>query len=280
MNGEINTPTERPSGDKKSGPKARSAWAVTRSVWYAMFIREAIGRTMTDRMGWFWMVLEPFAMVALMVGIRSFIKGDRLIVNAPFIPWMITGLMGFYLLRDGMTRGMSAVKANQALFTYRQVQTTDPVIVRIFLDGMLRTFVLILFICIGGLLGLELYPDNVVRSFFSWFSLWSLGLGLGLTLSALATLVEEIEKIVKLTSLPLIIISGVMFPLNHLPHWLLEYAMINPIPHGLETLRLGFFENYHVVKGTSELYLWAFILGTNALGLMLHIRFSHKLKAQ
>ncbi|KPM75565.1 ABC transporter permease [Cobetia sp. UCD-24C] len=280
MNGEINTPTERPLGDKRSGPKARSAWAVTRSVWYAMFIREAIGRTMTDRMGWFWMVLEPFAMVALMVGIRSFIKGDRLIVNAPFIPWMITGLMGFYLLRDGMTRGMSAVKANQALFTYRQVQTTDPVIVRIFLDGMLRTFVLILFICIGGLLGLELYPDNVVRSFFSWFSLWSLGLGLGLTLSALATLVEEIEKIVKLTSLPLIIISGVMFPLNHLPHWLLEYAMINPIPHGLETLRLGFFENYHVVKGTSELYLWAFILGTNALGLMLHIRFSHKLKAQ
>ncbi|KGA02116.1 ABC transporter permease [Cobetia amphilecti] len=276
----MTTSTERATGDKRSGPKTRSAWAVTRSVWYAMFIREAIGRTMTDRMGWFWMVLEPFAMVALMVGIRSFIKGDRLIVNAPFIPWMITGLLGFYLLRDGMTRGMSAVKANQALFTYRQVQTTDPVIVRVFLDGMLRTFVLILFICIGGLLGLELYPDNVIRSFFSWFSLWSLGLGLGLTLSALATLVEEIEKIVKLTSLPLIIISGVMFPLNHLPHWLLEYAMINPIPHGLEMLRLGFFENYHVVKGTSGFYLWAFILGSNALGLMLHIRFSHKLKAQ
>lgn len=280
MNGNMSPSSDHLSGDNNSGPKARSAWAVTRSVWYAMFIREAIGRTMTDRMGWFWMVLEPFAMVALMVGIRSFIKGDGLIMNAPFIPWMVTGLMGFYLLRDGMIRGMGAVKANQALFTYRQVQTTDPVIVRIFLDGMLRTFVLMIFICIGVLLGLELYPDNVVKSFFSWFSLWALGLGLGLTLSALTTLVEEIEKIVKLVSLPLLIISGVMFPLNHLPHWLLEYAMINPIPHGLEMLRLGFFENYHVVKGASELYLWAFILGSNALGLMLHIRFSHKLKAQ
>ena len=52
MDSDMSLSIERPSGDKKSGPKARSAWAVTRSVWYAMFMREAIGRTMTDRMGW------------------------------------------------------------------------------------------------------------------------------------------------------------------------------------------------------------------------------------
>ncbi|MGP9656301.1 ABC transporter permease, partial [Halomonas sp. AOP35-4E-18] len=90
----------------KGAPKgARTPWQVTRSVWYAMFMREAISRTMADRMGWFWMVFEPFALVAVMVGIRSFISGDRLISNAPFIPWMITGMMGFFLARDGMLRG-------------------------------------------------------------------------------------------------------------------------------------------------------------------------------
>ncbi|AVV35275.1 ABC transporter permease [Halomonas sp. SF2003] len=276
----MSSPADHSKGDNKSGPRARSAWAVTRSVWYAMFVREAVGRTMADRMGWFWMIAEPIAMVGIMVLIRSFLKSDRLIINAEFIPWLVVGLMGFHLVKEGMIRGMGAVKANQALFTYRQVQTSDPVIIRNFLEGMIRTFVFLLFIAGGLLLGLPLTPDDALFALFSWLSLWSLGLGLGLTLSVLATLVEEVERIVKIISLPLLIISGVIFPINHLPHWLLEYLMLNPIPHGLELLRLGFFEGYHVVKGTSLLYLWFFILSLNALGLMLHIHFSHKLKAK
>ena len=60
-----------------SAPKgARTPWQVTRSVWYAMFMREAISRTMADRMGWFWMVFEPVALIAIMALIRSFVSGD------------------------------------------------------------------------------------------------------------------------------------------------------------------------------------------------------------
>lgn len=66
---------------------ARTPWQVTRSVWYAMFMREAISRTMSDRMGWFWMIFEPVAMIAIMVGVRSFI-GVKLVINAEFIPWI------------------------------------------------------------------------------------------------------------------------------------------------------------------------------------------------
>ncbi|MFP3355396.1 ABC transporter permease, partial [Pseudoalteromonas sp. SIMBA_153] len=75
-------------------------------------------------------------------------------------------------------------------------------------------------------------------------SLWCLGLGAGLVVSVAATMIPELGKIVRMLSLPLLIISGVIFPLNQMPHWLLEYLMLNPIPHALETLRLGFFESY------------------------------------
>lgn len=260
--------------------RARTPWQVTRSVWYGMFMREAISRTMSDRMGWFWMIFEPVAMVAIMVGIRSFIRGDRLIINAPFIPWMIAGMMGFFLVREGMIRGMGAIDANSALFAYRQVQPADPVLVRIFLEGTLRTFVFLLFIIGGLLLGLELYPDNAIRAMAAWMSLWSLGLGLGLFTSVASTLVPEAGRIIRMLSLPLLIISGVIFPLNQLPHWLLEYVMLNPIPHALETLRLGFFENYETIHGTSMLYFWLVTLTLNALGLLMHLRFSDRLKAK
>ncbi|WP_311066026.1 ABC transporter permease [Halomonas sp. DWK9] len=264
-----------------STPKgARTPWQVTRSVWYAMFVREALSRTMGDRMGWFWMVFEPVAFVGIMIGIRSFIRGDRLVVNAEFIPWLIAGLLGFALVREGMLRGMGAVEANKSLFAYRQVQPVDPVLVRNFLEGALRSFVFLIFIGGGLLLGLDMYPDNVIRVLAAWLSLWSLGLGLGLITSVAATLVPEIGKVVRMLSMPLLLLSGVIMPLNSLPHWLLEYLMLNPIPHGLETLRLGFFENYKVVHGTSMLYFWLFTLTLISVGLVMHLRFVDRLKAK
>jgi len=260
--------------------RARTPWQVTRSVWYAMFMREAISRTMADRMGWFWMVFEPVALVGIMVGIRSFVSGDQLIANAPFIPWMIAGMMGFFLVREGMMRGMGAVEGNKALFAYRQVQPVDPVLARNFLEGMLRSFVFLIFIVGGLMLGLDMYPDNALRAMGAWLSLWCLGIGLGLVTSVASALVPEVGKIIRMLSLPLLIISGVLLPLNSLPHWVLKYLMLNPIPHGLETLRLGFFENYHVVNGTSMLYFWLFTFSLIALGLLMHLRFIDRLKAQ
>jgi capsular polysaccharide transport system permease protein len=245
-----------------------------------MFMREAISRTMADRMGWFWMIFEPAAFVGIMVAIRSFIRSDRLIVNAEFIPWMIAGLMGFFLIREGMIRGMGAIESNSALFAYRQVHPVDPVIVRNFLEGMLRSLIFLLFILGGLMLGLDMYPDNAIRAMAAWLSLWSLGLALGLLTSVVATLVPEVGRVVRMLSLPLLILSGVMFPLNRLPHWLLEYLMLNPIPHGLEVLRLGFFENYQTVHGTSMLYFWMVTLSISALGLLMHLRFVDRLKAK
>ncbi|BCB08514.1 hypothetical protein HHSLTHF2_24040 [Vreelandella venusta] len=265
----------------KGAPKgARTPWQVTRSVWYAMFVREALSRTMGDRMGWFWMIFEPVAFVGIMIAVRSFIRGDRFIANAEFIPWLIAGLMGFFLVREGMLRGMGAIDANRALFAYRQVQPVDSVLVRNFLEGSLRSLVFLVFIGGGLMLGLDMYPDNAIHVMAAWLSLWCLGLGAGLVTSASATLVPELGRVFRMISLPLLIISGVILPLNSLPHWLLEYLMLNPIPHGLETLRLGFFENYEVVHGTSMLYMWLFTLTLISLGLLMHLRFVDQLKAK
>ena len=231
-------------------------------------------------MGWFWMIFEPVALIAIMAAIRSFISGDQLIANAPFIPWMITGMLGFFLVRDGMLRGMGAIQGNSSLFSYRQVLPVDPVLVRNFLEGVLRTFVFLIFILGCLLLEVDLYPDNGIQAMAGWLSLWCLGLGLGLLSSVGATLVPELGKIIGIISLPLLIISGVIFPINQLPHWLLEYLMLNPIPHGLEFLRLGFFENYKVINGASITYFWLITLSLNALGLLMHLRFVDRLKAK
>jgi len=258
----------------------RSSWEVTRSVWYAMFMREAISRTMADRMGWFWMIAEPMIFILIMVAIRSFIRSDGLIVGAPFIPWMIVGLMGFFLVREGMMRGLGAVGANQALYAYRQVRPVDPVLVRNFLEGMLRSLIFLLFIAGAAMLQVDLAPDNALLAMSIWLSLWCLGLGLGLIVSVLGTLIPEVGIILRMMIMPLLILSGVIFPIHNMPHWLLEYLLLNPVVHGLEFLRQGFFEGYQRVPGSSMTYFWLVTLTCLALGLALHLRFQQRLIAQ
>jgi capsular polysaccharide transport system permease protein len=259
----------------------RSPWQVTWSVWQALFLREFMTRVTKDRMAWFWMLFEPIALIAVMVAIRTVVLGrNQEIAGADYVPWMLVGLLGFFLFRENMQRSIGAVEKNSALYTYRQIKPVDPVAVVCFLEGVLKTFIFILFVAVGELLAIELFPDSFLYALFGWLSMWLLGLGIGVFVSALSSLVPEIGKVIRIASLPLLIISGVILPLNYLPHDMLQYLLLNPIAHGLEVLRVGFFDGYRPVQGVDPIYLWYWIVGLLSIGLMLHLRFEMRLKAQ
>lgn len=261
--------------------KARSPWQVTRAVWYAMFMRELVARTMADRMAWFWMIAEPLAMISLMLFIRTVVLGrSRMLMNAEFVPWLIVGLLGFYLFRENMMRSLAAIDMNKSLFAYRQVKPVDTVLVRCYLEFALKTFIFILFIAGGSLLGIPIIPDLPLEAMFSWLSLWMLGLGIGLVVSVLATLVNEIGIIIRVMSVPLLLLSGVIIPVTLLPHYLQPYILLNPIVHGLETLRMAFFQHYVSLPGIDLMYLWYWAMSSILLGLILHQHFEVRLKAR
>lgn len=260
--------------------EARSPWQVTGAVWYAMFLREALARIMADRFSWFWMLAEPIAMVAVLTAIRGVLMSGEHISGAEFIPWTIVGVLGFFLFRENLQRSLGAIQANAGLFAYRQVLPVDPVLVRCLVEGVLKSLILFLFIAVCELLGISLMPGEPLPALFDWLALWSLGIGAALTASATSELLPDIGNIVRIAMMPLFIISGAILPLNFLPHWLQGYLLWNPIPHGIESLRSSFFENYRPVEGVDIVYLWLWALSLMALGLILHLRYQQQLKAQ
>lgn len=258
----------------------RTPWQVTLSVWKALFLREFMTRVTKDRLAWFWMLFEPIAIIGFMVGIRTYVMGrSSHIAGAEFVPWLLVGLIAFFLFRENMMRSIGTIEQSRKLFSYRQVKPIDPVVVSCFLEGWIKTFVFACFIAFGVLLGVELFPDDFPLALFAWVSLWLLGIGVCLVLSAVSALAREIGKITRILSLPLLLISGVIIPLNFVPHDILKWLLFNPIVHGLELLRVAFFESYQPVDGFSVLYLWGWILCVLALGLILHMRFEDRLKA-
>lgn len=258
----------------------RSHWQVTWSVWHALFMREVLARTTGDRFGWFWLLGEPVAFVLIMAAIRDLVWRTRMIVGADFIPWLVVGLLGFFLFRDGLMRSLTAIQSSQALFAYRQVKPADPVLVRAAVDGLLRTLVLAVVLLIGLLLGWDIVPSHPLEALGIWLSIWLLGLGCGLVVSVAARMVPDIEPFVKMLSLPLMILSGVIIPLHRIPHDFLHYLLYNPVLHVIELLRVEFFSGYKAIAGVSLEYVWQWILGALALGLALHVRFAERLKAQ
>jgi len=259
----------------------RTSWQVTRSVWHALFMREAIARTTADRMAWFWMLAEPVAMIGLMVLVRTVIFGStRTIYGAGFIEWLVVGLFGFYLFRESLVRSLGVINAARALFTFRQVKSVDPVLIRVLFDGILRTTVFVIFILIGGLLELDAVADDPLLALWYWLSLWLLGAGFALFFSVAGHLVPEVARVIKLISLPLMLTSGVIIPLSYLPSEVQAVLLYNPVVHALELLRSGFFEAYTISPYISVSYLWTWVLLSFTAGLLMHMRFAQRLKAK
>lgn len=258
----------------------RSSWQVTQDVWRAMFLREIVSRISADRLGWVWLLVEPILHIVLFVALRQLIGRVRFIPGAEFVPWFVVGMMGFFLFRQAITRSMGAINGNKALFAYRQVHPLDAVLVRCFIEGLLKTLVLLLIVGGATLLEYHILPHDLMGVILIWGFIWLLGTSIGIVLSVLNTIFPETEKVVGLIMLPLYFLSGVMMPLQFLPHELHPYLLMNPVTHGIETMRHQFFEHYETIAGIDLLYMGQWTLGALFIGLLLHIRFRIRLIAQ
>lgn len=239
-----------------------------------------MARVTADRIAWLWLLAEPIAHVLLMVWVRNLIGRVRIIPGADFIPWLVVGITCFILFRNQMNRGMEAINANRALFAYRQVHPVDTVLARSALEGIISTVVLLLLMIAFTLLEYDLLPQDPLAVMGVWSLIWLLGLGVGLICSVIVTAVPESGKFIRMVSFPLYFLSGVMIPVQYFPHEIREYLLYNPMLHGVELIRVSFFEGYRLMDGISSLYLLQWVVGALFLGLLLQVRFKARLMAQ
>lgn len=258
----------------------RTATAITLSVWKALFLREAVNRLRTGRSAWLWLLLEPVVHIVSLMVVFTVIR-MRAVGGIDVAVWLMVGMLAFFMFTRTATRSLSAISANRALFTYRQVKPIDAVLVRICLEGFLMILVAIILFAGGLLLGLDITPiDDPLAVFEAFFGLWLIGAGFGLIGSAITELVPEASKIIEFTSKPVYILSGAIFPIAMVPAPYREWLVLNPIAHGLEAARLGFAPHYHAIPELSIAYLYGFALGVIFLGLALHHRFAAKFVTQ
>lgn len=248
----------------------RGGMAVLRAVLFALVLREVRARLSTRRFGGFWLIFEPLSHVVLLMIIYSFLRGHgNQSIELPM--FLVTGVIPFILFKNISLKGMEAVAANKALFSYRQIKPIDAVLARAIVESALM--ICVYAVVIFGL-GLWLGIDVSINKPIEWFSVLSIGIvfsfGLALVFCALGEMFPEIKSIIRLAYLPIYLISGVIIPIWVIPEHLYVYMSWNPYLHIIDLLRKNVFENYPDAFNASIYYVICVSVVTVFIGLALY----------
>lgn len=256
--------------------EVRDPLAVSFAVWRAIFLREAVHRLFDMRAAWFWLLAEPALHVGFLAFVFSVIR-MRTVDNADVVVWIIAGLLTFFFFRRTAVQVSYAANSSKSLFTYRQIKPFDPAIARAVLEAFLMCLVSLLILVVAGLLEHDTVPYDPLTCLAAVFGMWLVAIGYGLCTSVLMESIPESEHVLKILMMPLYLISGVIFPLSRIPQPYLDYLLYNPLAHGVEMARVGFFPYYHALPGVSLSYLYGWAVTLIFFGLLLFRRFERQL---
>lgn len=217
---------------------------IMRTVLFSLVLREVRGRLGSKRMGAFWFVFEPLAHILVMMSIYTFLR-HRTLPGFDFPVYLITGIIPFLLFRNIALKGMEAVNANKALFSYRQIMPFDTIVARAIVESALSACVYAIVLA-----GLGFWFDYDVRIAhpLEWFLTMAVGIvfafSLALIFCVITEMVPELKTIIRLLFLPLYLLSGVIIPLWLVPRSLLDLMLWNPLLHIIEQLREEAIDHY------------------------------------
>lgn len=240
----------------------------TLSVWQALFLREALDRFFGSRAGWAWLVVEPAAHIAFFSAVWGVMRRNSM-GGVDVSLWIILGMLSFFLFRRTAVQALHALDCNKAFFAFRQVRPFDVTLMRAAVEAFSMFLIFAFILGAAAMLGVNVLPDDPLTALAALTGLWLFGLGYGLVTSVCMRLVPDSGHIFQILMMPLYFLSGVIMPIASLPLPYRDWLLINPLVHGLELVRLGFFSTYHTLDVRFG-YLYAWVLAFLALGMALY----------
>jgi len=251
----------------------RSHLAVTLGVWRALILREAEAKLFASRVSWVWVLLEPVFQVGYLIVLYTAIRVHK-VGDLDTAMWLMVGLQAYFIFRKTSDRVTTAATDNSALYAYRQVKPIDTLIARALLEGATNLVTLALLSALLLLFGHVFYPEFPLGLLRALLGMWTLGLGFGMTISAISAMVAEIRLVLQVVIRPLYLISGIIFPIGSLSKPYREILMLNPVAHGVEMARQSLSQGYEGVPETDPAYLFLFATILLLVGLVLQLRFA------
>lgn len=212
-------------------------------VVYALFLRELKTRFGQHKLGYGWALLEPLLWVGTFYALFTLL-GRGSPPGMPALAFLITGIVPFGMFRNVAAHTMLAVESNRGLLSYPRIRPLDLVIARALLEIVTQFVVFTILMSTAALIEGKLPVDNLLLTIFGLTLVGALGTSLGLVFCGLVVMSPTMERIQSPLLRPLMWFSAVFYPLDSVPSNLREIVLFNPLAHGIEIVRDGWFAGY------------------------------------
>lgn len=259
------------------GSHMKRALTIQARVVGALVLREARVRHGRTLFGYFWAIVEPvFYVIALSAMFSSFQA------RAPFgesMPvFFATGILTYHLFRNVTQQLGAAFEANRPLFTYPVLQQIDAVFARLILEIASWVMVVILVFSVIVLIFGGPLPEDIFRVTLVSSLVVLMAFGIGLINAAVRRKYPAWGIMFNVATSPLLFISCVFYTLESIPGQYRAHLAWNPLVHGIEGIRMGYYLNYRSSLLDLTYLLWWGII-TVLLGLLLE-RFTRSVELQ
>ena len=257
--------------------KNRSSLDIQRAVVNALFLREMKTRFGIYKLGYFWAIAEPAAIIVVFwVMIGFHMRGSMPGIDYPM--FLMTGMVPWNLFSSIVKRSASAFQSNRGLFNYRQVKPIDTLIARALVECLVYFFVFVLFMIIGAMIGFDAGVDNLPRLVLVLGELSLFAFSLGLLNAVIGTFSENFPKVIGLIMRPLFFTSGIFFAVESVPEQFRWILLLNPLLHFLEKIRSAYFAAFDSPY-TDSLYMLAWTVCFTVTALWLYVKLQNRIIA-
>lgn len=239
----------------------RTPWEINKAVIFALLMREMRTRFGVYRLGYLWALLEPAMHIAVFLILLGYVM-QRTMPGIDYTLFLISGIIPWLLFSSILSRGISAISANNGLFGYRQVKPFDAFITRAILEWLIYLSTYVVFLCLAAWVGLDVSIEDPLGLIAVLFLLFIFSCGLALISCVVLTQFPELEKFLPVVLRPLYFLSGIFYTLDTIPQEYRSYLLWNPILHANELSRVAMFKNFDT-NGAN----WEYLLGCSIVAL-------------
>ncbi|WP_041769221.1 ABC transporter permease [Pseudovibrio sp. FO-BEG1] len=219
--------------------------------------RTAFGNT---QLGYLWAIVNPALSTLVLVLIFSTV-GRSPAFGTSFALFFATGILPFQTYSKLAGSLMTAVNTSKGLLSYPLVNEIDILISKYILVTLTYIMIIILFFSLivwGDGAQLPVYAEECSIAFIV---LSLLGLGAGTTNAVLFRLWPTWKQLESIISRPLFFLSGIFYVPSDFPTHIVKLLSWNPVLHGIEWFREGYYGNYNsIVLSKSYLLTCVIIL--------------------
>ncbi len=177
-------------------------------------------------------------LVFLGSGMRGAFRAET---GVSYMAFLLPGVVAMTILFGGLFSGVSTVWDRELGFMREMlvapVSRTTIVGGKLLAGGIVTSVQALVTLAFAPLVGVHLSP-SVFVALLGIILLTSLGVvGLALCIAARMRSLEGFGTMSNFVALPLFFLSGSMYPLDHVPGWLVPLVRANPITYAVDALR-------------------------------------------